>query len=74
MKKRLILILLAIVMVFGLVSCGNKENNNEQDSDTSNVGETDSDNGENVTLFCGAENDYRIVYSADAGDAVKNQV
>lgn len=74
MKKRLILILLAIVMVFGLVSCGNKENNNEQASDTSNVGETDSDNGENVTLFCGAENDYRIVYSADAGDSVKNQV
>ena len=74
MKKRLILILLAIVMVFGLVSCGNKENNNEQASDMSNVGKTDSDNGENVTLFCGAENDYRIVYSADAGDSVKNQV
>ena len=74
MKKRLLLILLAIVMVFGLVSCGNKENNNEQASDTSNVGETNSDNGENVTLFCGAENDYRIVYSADAGDFVKNQV
>jgi hypothetical protein len=72
MKKRLLLILLAITMVLGLVSCG--DNNDEQVSDTSDAGEMVPNDGENVTLFAGAENDYRIVYSADAGDAVKNQV
>lgn len=67
MKKRLLLIFLALTLTLGLVACGDKgETKKEGTSDTQLV-------PSDVVLF-GGDDDYKIVYSGNATSAVKDLI
>lgn len=71
MKKRLLLIVLALMLSLCFISCND---NSGKIGNTEQTGALVPDDGERVMLFSGSDDDYRIVYSSDAGEQVKEQV
>lgn len=72
MKKRLFLILLAVSLMLGLVSCGDGSGNEgTATGDGSSADRPITSDG--VVLF-GGDDDYRIVYSANATSGVKDLI
>ena len=79
MKKRLLLVLLALTLIFGLTSCGGIGDllggligADEEGSSADNGADTEI-KAADITLF-GGEDDYRIVYSANATTATKDLI
>ncbi len=66
MKKSILLILLALCICFGIVSCG--KNEDELPSDTANS-ET-SENTEYITIAEGGEVNYQIVYPRNPDEKI----
>ena len=74
MKKRLILILLALALTFGLVACGDKGEGNSTDTGSGDTSQNQTSiTPADVVLF-GGDEDYTIVYSGTANDAVKDLI
>ena len=72
MKKRLFLIFLSIALMLGLVSCGDA-NGNEGATTGDGLSVDQQVTSDDVVLF-GGDDDYRIVYSANATSAVKDLI
>ncbi len=68
--KKIILALLTICLIFSMVSCMTDGNGGQTDTGGA---PTDPTNAQDVVLFGGAD-DYRIVYSSSATNAVKDLI
>ena len=74
MKKRLLLILLVLAMTVGLVACGDKGEGNSTDTGSGDTSQNQTSiTPADVVLF-GGDDDYKIVYSGTANDAVKDLI
>ena len=80
MKKRLLLVLLTLTLIFGLTSCGGIGDflggliGTDEESSSADNNESDTEiKAADITLF-GGDDDYRIVYSANATTATKDLI
>ena len=80
MKKRLLLVLLTLTLILGLTSCGSIGDllggliGTDEESSSADNNESDTEiKAADITLF-GGDDDYRIVYSANATTATKDLI
>ena len=74
MKKRVLLILLVLALTLGLVACGDKGKDNSTDTGVGDTTQTETPiTPADVVLF-GGDEDYTIVYSGTANNAVKDLI
>jgi len=74
MKKRLLLIFLALALTFGLVACGDKGEGNSTDTGSGDTSQNQTSITPADVFLFGGDEDYTIVYSGTANDAVKDLI